>query len=196
MRLINRVLCLESRFFDSMLGLSAQRKLSEQLDPAKMEALERHDSLMASLDEWVLCPDKRLYPALIKLGDLARQLYKFPPSMTLYRGFDPQSGYQNTMGLSEKGLLFNKEKPFAVGERHHYEGEQPISCTTNESIAQAFGKVVIRTQIKPNAPGSLVITPELAAIVSKRRNVEHATQDEVIVLPPVHMTFEIHAIQR
>lgn len=196
MRLIERVLATESRLFDSILASGAERSLDEQLDPEKMAALQRHDNLIASLDEWVMIPDKRLYPALQKLSEVARQLYKFPPSMTLYRGLDPQSSYQNTMGLSKKGILLNTEKPFRLGELHHYESDQPISCTTSEQIAQAFGKVVIRMKVQPNRPGTLVITQEMAALVCQRRNIELKTQDEVILLPPVQVDFVIHAINR
>lgn len=197
MRLITRALALESRFFDSILAGNASQALAEnQLDVPRMNQLQQHEDLIDALDHWIQMPEPRLYPALSRLSEEVRALYTFPESLTLYRGFDPQSRYQNTMGLSERGLLYNTEVPFEVGSEHAWCGDTPVSTTVDEQIAKAFGKVIVRLAVNPNTAGSLVITPELCALVCKKRDIDPQTQKEVILLPPVQVRFAIHAIQR
>lgn len=197
MRLINRTLALESRFFDSLTASGASASLDEvKLDVARLQALEQHENLLQALDNWVLAPDKRLYPQLLQLATVVRKLYPLGHRMQLYRGFDPQSPYQNTMGLSERGFLSNSEKPFKVGETHTYTcDDAPLSFSTDPGIARAFGKVVVRAIIDPQHTNALVITPELAALVSKRRNIKPETQHEVIVLPHTVLHFVIDEIR-
>lgn len=197
MRLINQTLALETRFFDSLLAGNASTSLTaDRLDATKLQALERHEVLIDALDNWVLAPDKRLFPQLIELASVVRKLYQLPHRLDLYRGFDPQSHYQNTMGLSKRGFMSNEEKDFRVGQTHSYEcDDAPLSFSTDLKIAQAFGKVVVRAQIDPNKCRALVITSELAALVCKRRNIEPETQREVIVLPPLQLDFVIQEIR-
>jgi hypothetical protein len=196
MRLMRNVLAMESRFFDSLLAGDASAGLKDsEVDVQKLHALERQPALIDALDAWIRMPDKNLYPRLTELAALVLETYELPHSIAIFRGFDPQSPYQNTMGLAQKGLMFNTVKPHAVGETHHYEDSKPISFTTDENIARAFGKVVIRMEVNPRTQPALVITPELCALVCKRRNVEPQTQKEVILLPPVCIDYVIHAIK-
>lgn len=196
MRLFRSVLALESRFFDSLTAGNAAQQLGEgEVDLALLKRLESHEKLIDALDAWITMPDRHLYPRLSELARLVQSECRLPPHQTLYRGFDPQSRYQNTMGLSDRGLLSNEEVDYSAGSVHRYEGATPVSFTTDESIARAFGKVVVRTEVNPQKDHVLCITPELTALVCKRRNIATSTQREVIALPPVALEFTVHAIR-
>lgn len=196
MRVINRLLgshalALESQLYNSMLGGSASKTLGA-IDPAKLAELERREGVIEGLVQWIRLPEPKLYPVLAELSAVVRSLYDFPATLPVWRGFDLQSPYQNTMGLSVKGLLSNSvKKGILVGSLHRWCDDRPISCTSDPEIAQAYGSVVVGLEVQPNMPGSLVITPELYAIVCARQDVAAQSQSEVILLPPVDCEFQI-----
>jgi hypothetical protein len=152
-----------------------------QIDHDKLAALSQHTELLKQLDRWILHPDKTLLPSLRALAKIVNDLYKFR-EMPLYRGFDPSSTYQDIMGMP---------KNYAIGQRHDYVLENPLSFSTELSIAQAFGSTVIRTVVDPSKELGLVITDELSVLVSQLRNIRPETQKEVIMFPPAVIKFTI-----
>lgn len=197
-RFFARTLALESRMIDSILvGNNCDAVDAAALDPEKMAALEQHEELLTALDKWIQMPDPRLYTQLADLSEVVRQTYQLPARLLVFRGFDLHSPYQNTMGLSTRGLMGSEVtvKGVMVGAMHRCRSEEPISCTTDEKIARAFGKIVVNIEINPSVPGTLVVTPELCALVCKRRNIDLSTQKEVILLPPVDTEFQISSLK-
>lgn len=153
-----------------------------KLDHAKLEELSQHPDLLKVLDSWVLAPDRELVPALKRLGEIVTGLYGFRKDLVLYRGFDPNKRYQDLMGLS---------KANCVGDRCDYRLHSPLSFSTEEGIAEAFGPTLVRTMANPAHTPMLVITDELSTLVSRLRNINPETQKEVILFPPTNIDFVI-----
>lgn len=177
-----RTPALEWAFWDA-LTKSTKPIDPKALDQEKLTALSQHPELIKQLDKWILSPDKGLLPALMRLAEIVNLLYGFT-DLVLYRGFDASISYQDTMGLTSK---------CAVGEHHTYDLPNPLSFSTERSIAQSFsgGKVVVQTIINPHHVHALVVTDELSFLVSELRNIDPETQKEVIVFPPASIKFTI-----
>jgi hypothetical protein len=54
---------------------------------------------------------------------------------------------------------------------------------------------MVSAVIDPQNTCALVVTPELAALICKRRNIKPETQSEVILLPPLTLDFVIEEIR-
>ena len=167
--------------FWKALNDSAQVIDFTKIDQDKLAALSHHTELLKQLDRWILHPDKTLLPSLHALAKIVNDMYEFR-DMPLYRGFDPSIAYQDTMGLPQQ---------YAVGQRHDYPLVNPLSFSTELTIAQAFGPTVVRTVVNPKKQLGLVITDELSVLVSQLRNIRPETQKEVIVFPPAVIQFTI-----
>lgn len=194
MSAFRHAVALEGRLFDTLSHADASTEIAEKkLDRAKMQQLQQHEELLQALDNWVRLPDRKLVTPLLELCTVVQKLYDLPAEMLIYRGFDPKSDYQNTMGLSEKGFFHNTVHPYYVGETHQYLlKDAPLSFTLDEGIARAFGKTVVRTRVFPRKERALVMTDELCALVCKRRNIALQTQKEVLLLPEFRIDFVIH----
>lgn len=154
----------------------------DRLDHKKMDELAQHPQLINALDSWILAPDRELVPPLTNLGKIVSELYGFKRDMVLFRGFDPSKTHQDKMGLASS---------CKVGEQHDYRLHSPLSFSTSENIANAFGTLTVQATVNPAHTPALVITDELATLVSRLRNINPETQKEVIVFPPANIEFII-----
>lgn len=152
-----------------------------KLDQEKLHLLSSYRDLLKALDNWILSPDRNLLPSLTELAKVVNRLYVFK-DLKLYRGFDMKLGYQDNMGLTGTPDL---------NKYYNYRCHSPLSFSTDKSIAQAFGSVVVTTELDVSHTGSLVITDELATLVCQLRNIAPETQKEVIVFPPALIKFEV-----
>ena len=172
----------------SLFGsFSASRALDPlSLDPRIVKAFEARPKLVEAIDNWILVPDYSARDVLNSLVDQVEAIQQAPLVQVLYRGFDLRRSKQNTMGLSTDQGLWYKIKPHVVGSRFNYTLTTPLSFTTNEAMAQAFGDVVISIDPRTLKNRKLWISPELSYVISRRRNISPQTQDEVILLPDSH----------
>jgi hypothetical protein len=162
------------------------------LSRSHLQQLKQREDLLEALDEWVLSPDAKLLPKLKELAQFLAKIYGLNHKLTVYRGFDPDDSYQDTMGLSEKGFFSNKVHPHEVGQIFRYASkDRPLSFSTDLEIAHAFGTTVITTTLDPAHQSFLILTDELMALLSERRNIPAETQKEVILLPPFDIVFSI-----
>jgi hypothetical protein len=151
-----------------------------QVDMVAVKKLRQYPKLLQKLDAWILCPDHGLLPHLHELAEVMKHVYKVPATMTLYRGFN-QNGFQENMGI--KGMPH-------VGQAVQFQTEdKPLSFSTDISIAQAFGGIVVSVLMDTRRTQYLHITDELSMLVGELRGLKnHETQKEVIILPPSDFT--------
>src|SRR5690554_4278766 len=88
------------------------------LDKTRLRKLEKLDTLIELLDSWILSPDRELLSHLVDYTDILHQIQPFKHTR-LWRGFY-NNGYQDSMGLVEKLLIWNKVKRFKVGDMFIY----------------------------------------------------------------------------
>ncbi len=163
-----------------------------QLSKEKMDKLREHTYLLDALDHWIMIADMSLKGILEELAKVVNNLYGFKGGMEVYRGFDPKSSFQDTMGLSDKGFFGNAVKEYAANHTFVYSNRRnPLSLSTSYQIAQAFGPTVVRVRLDPKKVNFLRITDELAALISERRKIKPMTQKEVIVFPPYELTCHV-----
>lgn len=176
-----------------MLGFDAVVPLDiSKLDMTLVRKLQAIPNMVKHLDDWVLAPDKDLLPRLNEYAAILKRICPLPRNVRLFRGFDPSSSYQDTLGLSEKGFFRNKVRSFAVGEKISYTILNPLSFSTSEDIAKAFGDtVVVLSKIPDNY---IWLCDELSYLISVERKVSPQSQKEVIVLPPA--TLELTVVRK
>lgn len=167
-----------------------------KLDMKKVELFEtKHIDLVRKLDNWILYPNQNLLTYIVKLSKVVDELYSLR-DITIYRGMTVSkfgSKYQETMGLTETSWLGTAKlkKGVVPGYKFDYTATRATSFSWNENIARAFGNLVVSGVSKYGSP-RLVITDELAYIVSKLRKLpDPDTQREVIVLPPSKLSCEV-----
>lgn len=156
-----------------------------QLCQDKLSVLSKQKELLRTLLQWVVFPDYSLVPQLRELGALVESVYQLTGKMDIYRGFDPsgQNG-QNTMGLGEGA------KPTEIV--HTYEhSTRALSYSTDCEIARSYGQLLVHTVLDFKQHNALVITDELAHLISEMKGEVSQTQKEVIVLPPLCVRFRI-----
>jgi hypothetical protein len=168
------------------------------IDINVINEFNKHKDLLKALDDWVLVPDMKLLSSLKKLAELVKEIHSdnivFKESFKVYRGFDLNSKYQDTMGLSKKGVLFNEIKPFPLNHVFSYDNDKtPLSFTTVlDPVAKTFGPTIVETELHCNEDNFLFISDELCYLVATMRN--HAkmfTQKEIILLPPFNKQFKV-----
>lgn len=167
-----------------------------KLDMKKVELFEtKHIDLVRKLDNWILYPNQNLLTYIVKLSKVVDELYSLR-DITIYRGMTVSkfgSKYQETMGLTETSWLGTAKlkKGVVPGYKFDYTATRATSFSWDENIARAFGNLVVSGVSKYGSP-RLVITDELAYIVSKLRKLpDPDTQREVIVLPPSKLSCKV-----
>jgi hypothetical protein len=155
----------------------------DNISEEKIKRFKQHPQLLKALDEWCLFADRRLIPQMAALGELVREMYNLPNELKLYRGFRLGS-FQDNLGIDEDAR---------IGQSVSYEShDRSLSFSTEESIAHAFGNVVVSTKIHPKKDPCLVITDELVVIIHELRNLKQIkTQHEVILLPPIKVQLQV-----
>lgn len=153
------------------------------LSEEKMMRFKEHPDLLEALDRWTLFADRRLIPQMRELGNLVKQLYTLPNELKLYRGFHLDS-FQDSLGITEEAHL---------GQVIAYQtDERSLSFSTEESIAKAFGNIVVSTTLRTKSAEFLYITDELVVLVHQMRNLKDIkTQHEVILLPPMELQLKV-----
>ena len=162
-----------------------------QLNQTVLKTLARHPDLVAVVDDWILMPDRKHLVDLIAAGKVLEKIQPFP-RQRVWRGFDPASSYQDTMGLSKDWILWRQALKHEVGERFEYTQQHPMSFATDLDIAQAFGRTVVEIDLTVLRNSVVWVSDELSALISDRRNIQPVTQREVIVLPHGPLSFTIY----
>jgi hypothetical protein len=164
---------------------------SSRLDKSILSRLEKHIELVKLVDDWVLSPNAELLPKLIVAAKVFRSIQLLPKAVMLYRGFDPDSNYQDPMGLQDSWSLWRVAKKHEVGDKFTYVNEKPLSFTTDIGIARAFGSTVVKVSQTTVQNEFLWISDEISFLISRLRNLDEAeTQKEVILFPrkTIHFT--------
>lgn len=161
------------------------KKLDNEITVAYMTMPEAIKLLV----RWVELPDMHMLNELMDVAEKLKAIKPLPDDTNLFRGFYPTSAYQDTMGLMERDWLGAKVKPHHPGESYEYALERPLSFTTDQSMAEAYGSTVIQLHGHPEA--YIWITDELNLLLATARRKEAKTEKEVIVLPPFDARFTI-----
>lgn len=153
----------------------------KDLDQNAVRAYLRSPDLMAALDEYILFADRQLIKRLMELADLQKKVQPSLKVTELYRG-SGNWGPQEDLG--SKGTQVGDVREFTSPEK-------VVSTSMSLEIAQAFGPTVLK--ITPSeATRKLIVSDELSYIISRRRNLDVAmTQKEVILLPPIGLTYTV-----
>lgn len=141
------------------------------------------------LVRWVELPDMHMLNELMDVAEKLKAIKPLPEGTNLFRGFYPTSAYQDTMGLMKRDWLGANVKPHHAGETYTYALERPLSFTTDQSMAEAYGSTVIQLHGQPEA--YVWITDELNLLLATARRKEAKSEKEVIVLPPFDAHFTI-----
>lgn len=155
----------------------------DNISEEKIRRFKQHPQLMDALDEWTMFADRRLIPQMDALGKLVRDMYDIPNELKLYRGFRLGS-FQDNLGIDEDAH---------IGQVVSYQSDdRSLSFSTEESIARAFGNVVVSTTLHTKHANFLMITDELNVIIHELRKLkEIKTQHEVILLPPIQLQLKV-----
>lgn len=153
----------------------------KDLDTTAVREYLKYPDLMAALDEYILFADQKLIPSLQKLERLQKKVQPGLSIDKLYRGSGNWGPQEN---LGSEGMRVGEKKAFKSPHK-------VISTSTSLEIAQAFGNTVVGIELDTSA-SYLAVSDELSYIVSRRRNLDEAmTQKEVILLPPISLTFTV-----
>ena len=153
-----------------------QRQIDvKKLDQEILTQLSQHTWLLDVVDAWILSPDARHLPGLIKASATLRDIDPRPLPPVLYRGFSLRHGYQDTLGLTSKTAT--------VGKRFCYDAKRPLSFSYNLDIAKAFGNAIVTLDSAVIRDHCICLSEELCYLISQRRRIQPQTQDEVIVFP-------------
>lgn len=146
------------------------------------ELLKQSDAL-EKLYDWIILPDyEKFKDVLPQLNIISRIQKSFAP-MDIYRGIDPTSGYQDTMGLKKDGILWFGKLNHAVGDVIELAITKPLSFTDRKDIASEYGSTIIECKFSDVRNQSFVFTKELYYAISLKMNIEPLDVHEIIVLP-------------
>jgi hypothetical protein len=187
---------LGKRVLIKMLGMFAYLpKLTfeeEDIDKAASEKMLKYPKLLDDIDSWISYPDPQL---LSKLEEARRILSGIQAPGTypvLYRGFNPKSVEQDTMGLQRMGWFGPKPASFKPGDKFSYVPVRPLSFTHHEGTASGFGNVIVSINPAKYKASLLDLSMELCyAIFEKtlredpswKRPPYYTTYGEFILLP-------------
>lgn len=161
--------------------------LDKPLDVSKLNQTivaeyERHDSLMAILDKWILIPNYTLASELRKVRDLVNRLQPHrDPKTKLYRGFRLSNSTQSHTPFDSN---------VKQGDTVSIEFDSPRSFTSDPDIAAGFGDTIIVIRPGKYVKSFLRITDELSYVICKRRNIDPSTQCEWLLLPETKITID------
>lgn len=175
----------------------AEKPLDEKsVDKNKIKELCKYPDLLKKLDSWILSPDRKLLPYIVKLGKIIDNMYNLK-DIIIFRGMSVGfiSFGQQYMGLVDKTLFGGTKlkKGVVPGYKFDYTPADPISFSWDQEIAMAFGNLVVSCISKKSSP-RLVITDELNLIISKMRNIVPVTQREVICFPQAKLSCKVVSI--
>lgn len=141
------------------------------------------------LVRWVKLPDMHMLGELRDVAEQLNAIKPLPEGTALYRGFYPSSPYQDTMGLVKREWEGSNVEPHHVGEVYEYQLERPLSFTTDQAMAEAYGQTVVQLHNRPD--NYVWITDELNLLLAVALQKEAKSEKEVIVLPPFDAKFTI-----
>lgn len=172
------------------------------LDVDKINQLKEYPDLINKMADWIKAPDVTLINSLRELAKLIYSIYKDDPiigmdpmnSFKAYRGFDINSPYQNTLGLSVVGENSIFITPFEEGHVFSYGSEdRALSLTTSlDPVAKEFGSTIVEVNLCSASEDLLFVTDELCYLVATMSNNKKLfTQKEVILLPSYTKEFKV-----
>lgn len=149
----------------------------------------KHMDLLSVLNEHILFADRENTRSLLQLSEVSRRIQAYPPTLVLYRGIGSWSA-QESLGLDIKSVK--------TGDRFVYSSsDKLVPFTTNESIARAFGPVVVSCSVDTRKSKLLILTDEMMFLISKMRNhTSVKTQKEVIILPPFNLVGKVVSVRK
>lgn len=162
----------------------------EDVDMKIVERMLRYPELLTAIDDWITVPDQDLLPKLREAMRVFGPMQKKTNHGKLYRGFNPKSVDQDTMGLQRRGWLGPKPAEFRVGDKFSYVTQRALSFTHHQGTASVFGGVVISIDQNRYRGQLLEIGPELCyAIMAADTNYDeshppyYVTYGELVLLP-------------
>lgn len=155
----------------------------EDVDMKIVARMIKYPELLKAIDDWISVPDQALVPKLYEAQRVFGPMQKKTNHGKLYRGFDPKSILQDTMGLQRKGWLGPKPADFRVGDKFSYVTERALSFTHHEGTASVFGGVVVSIDQSRYRHQLLEISPELCYAIM------YGDDEEGAKKPPYYVTY-------
>lgn len=138
----------------------------EDVDYKVVEKMLRHPELLNAVGDWIFEPSQELVPKLQEAARVFTPLQKRLGYTKIYRGFNPKSIEQDTMGLQRKGWFGPKPADFKVGDKFSYVTERALSFTYHEGTASVFGGVVVSIDPRRYSGHLLSIDLELSQAIA------------------------------
>ncbi len=139
----------------------------EDVDMKIVNRMLRHPELLKVIDDWISVPDQNLLPKLQEAMRVFGPMQKKTNHGKLFRGFNPKSVDQDTMGLQRRGWMGPKPADFRVGDKFSYVTQRALSFTHHEGTASVFGGVVISIDQNRYRNQLLEICPELCYAIGE-----------------------------
>lgn len=162
----------------------------EDVDMKIVQRMLKYPELLKAIDSWIEVPDQKLVAQLYEAQRVFGPMQKKTNHGKLYRGFDPRSILQDTMGLQSKGWFGPKPSEFQVGDKFSYVTERALSFTHHEGTASVFGGVVVCIDQNRYRGQLLEISPELCYAImygddeeSSNKPPYYVTYGELVLLP-------------
>lgn len=163
----------------------------DDVDRRVVDRMIRFPDLLKAIDQWVLMPDQELVPILREAARVFTPMQRKHNHAKIYRGFNPKSTDQDTMGLQRQGWFGPRPADFRVGDKFSYVTERALSFTHHEGTASVFGGVVVSIDPKRYQGNLLNIDFDLSHAISladdsdyeKRELPYYVTYGEFVLLP-------------
>lgn len=153
------------------------------IDMTVVAKLRLYPDMLQVLYDWIILPDYNNLSLLVKYLPILNQIQKPPVIMTLWRGIDPTSGYQDKMGLNKTGILWFGKLNHAVGDKLKIEITKPLSFSYRRNVVDHFGSTIIECDYKSVKDQCLIFTDELYYAIAEKQRIEATSLSEVIILP-------------
>ncbi len=167
----------------------------QDLNPFLVKNLDtffkKHPDILKAICSWVLLANRSFLDEIRTLNVFMQKMRFINTSEYLYRGMEfniAKGGFGEKLGIKNPHLheVYN----FSTKEK-------VVSFTTDVRIARSFGNVIVKAAFPQDKSQYLVLCKEIMFLISKESKLDKLeTQEEVILIPPFSLDFEIAEINR
>lgn len=154
-----------------------------EVDMRIVNELLKHPEALEQLYEWIILPDHEKFKEVLVQLKVINRIQKPAVPMDIWRGIDPSSGYQDTMGFKKEGVLWFGKLNHAVGDNVKLEIKKPLSFATRKDVAAEYGTTIVECKFSDVRDRAFVFTKELYYAIALKMDIEPLDVHEVILLP-------------
>lgn len=156
--------------------------------------LLKHPDALKELYDWIILPDHDKFKDVTKHLTTLAKIQKPKLIMDIWRGIDPSSGYQDTMGLKKSGVLWFGKLNHQVGDIIEMVITKPLSFTDRKDIAAKYGSTIIEIPFSHVKDRVFIFTKELYYAIALNMNVDAFDVHEVILLPKANIPLKFKVV--